>query len=115
MGRDRPLQAPGRCAYRRSEEMSSTKAIKAGFIGPGQIGTPMAARLIDGGHALAVNDVRPEAIQPLVKKGAKATSSPREMADLCETVIISLPNVGAFRAVIAGENGIVHGKAVKYV
>jgi 3-hydroxyisobutyrate dehydrogenase-like beta-hydroxyacid dehydrogenase len=95
--------------------MSSSKTIKVGFIGPGQIGTPMAARLIDGGHALAVYDVRPEAMQPLVKKGAKASASPHEMADQCEVVIISLPNVGAFRAVIAGDQGIVHGKAAKYV
>ncbi len=115
VGRDRPLQARGRCPHRRSQKMSSSNTLKAGFIGPGQIGTPMAARLIDGGHPLAVYDVRAAAMQPLLKKGAKPAASPRDMADQCEIVIISLPNVGAFRAVIAGEQGIVHGKAAKYV
>ncbi|GAA3822272.1 NAD(P)-dependent oxidoreductase [Sphaerisporangium flaviroseum] len=45
-----------------------------GFIGLGQMGAPMAGHLIDLG--LIVYDTRPEAMAPLVEKGAQGAESP---------------------------------------
>ncbi len=88
-------------------------SLRAGFIGAGKIGTPMAMRLIDGGHALAVFDPRPSAMKPLVKKGARAVGSPRNMADVCEVIFLSLPSVESFREVVTGKDGVIRGRALK--
>ncbi|MEV0662310.1 NAD(P)-dependent oxidoreductase [Actinomadura luteofluorescens] len=49
-----------------------------GFIGLGQMGAPMAARL--AGAGLTVYDARAEAMAPLVKAGARAAKSVAEVA-----------------------------------
>lgn len=51
-----------------------------GFIGLGQMGAPMATRLTGWPGGLVVYDARPEAIAPLVQAGARAASSPAEVA-----------------------------------
>jgi len=45
-----------------------------GFIGLGQIGCPVAKRLIEAGYSLCVFDIREEAIASLVQVGAKRMS-----------------------------------------
>jgi 3-hydroxyisobutyrate dehydrogenase-like beta-hydroxyacid dehydrogenase len=46
-----------------------------GFIGLGQIGAPMATRLVGWPDGLVVFDVRPEAAAPLVEQGATLAES----------------------------------------
>ena len=46
-----------------------------GFIGLGNMGTPMANRLLDAGYRLVVFDTRDEVVAPFVGRGAKRTSS----------------------------------------
>jgi 3-hydroxyisobutyrate dehydrogenase len=65
--------------------------VNIGFIGLGLMGRPMAANLIAAGHKLRVFDVRAEAMQPLVEKGAVAAKSPADAADGAEVVFTSLP------------------------
>ena len=48
-----------------------------GFIGLGNMGQPMARRLIEAGHTLVVYDTRNDAVAPLVALGAKLASSPK--------------------------------------
>jgi 2-hydroxy-3-oxopropionate reductase len=72
-----------------------------GFVGLGAMGARMARRLLDSGHELAVFDTRPEAMAAL-GGDVIACSSPREVADRAEVVLVSLPSVEAVRAV-AGE------------
>ncbi len=86
-----------------------------GFIGIGNMGLPMADRLIGGGEDLVVHDARPEAIAPLVEKQARPAGSPREVADRCHTVYVSLPTLPSLREVVLGENGVVHGSAAKLI
>ena len=52
-----------------------------GFIGLGRMGFPMARRLIEAGHALVAYDTRSEAVDRLVALGAKAATSPKDVAD----------------------------------
>ena len=43
-----------------------------GFIGLGNMGFPMARRLVEAGHKLVVFDTRKEAVDKLVARGATA-------------------------------------------
>ena len=38
-----------------------------GLVGVGTMGSRMASRLLDAGHALCLHDVRPEALEPFVR------------------------------------------------
>ena len=84
-----------------------------GFIGLGNMGRPMARRLIEAGHSLVVYDTRNDATAPLVALGARLASSPQDVADRVETVMASLPEPHVVTKVAAGEGGVIHGKRVK--
>jgi 3-hydroxyisobutyrate dehydrogenase-like beta-hydroxyacid dehydrogenase len=87
--------------------------MEAGFLGIGQMGLPMAGKLLDAGHTLVVHDVREEALQPLLDRQARRVGSPKEMADRCETLFVSLPTLKAFQEVAFGPNGLIHGSGMK--
>ncbi len=59
-----------------------------GFIGLGNMGAHMARRLVEAGHKVIVYDTRQEAIGNLAALGAVAARSPKEVADLAETVMV---------------------------
>ncbi len=84
-----------------------------GFIGLGNMGQPMARRLIEAGHKLVVYDTRNDAAAPLVALGAQLASSPADVADRVETVMASLPSLQISEKVALGEGGVIHGKRVK--
>jgi len=84
-----------------------------GFLGVGNMGQPMAGKLIDGGHRLTVLDLNEAAMQPLLDRQAARGTSPKDLADRHEIVFISLPTLNAFRAVVFGENGLLQGKRLK--
>jgi len=84
-----------------------------GFIGLGNMGQPMARRLIEAGHTLVIYDTRNDAVAPLVALGAKLASSPADVADWVETVMASLPSLQISEKVALGEGGVIHGKRVK--
>ena len=84
-----------------------------GFIGLGRMGFHMARRLIEAKHPLVVFDTRKEAVDDLVKLGAQAASSPRDVADRTETVMASLPSLQASLEVATGRDGVIEGKKVK--
>jgi 3-hydroxyisobutyrate dehydrogenase-like beta-hydroxyacid dehydrogenase len=84
-----------------------------GFIGLGNMGSPMARRLIEAGHQLIVFDQRKEALAKLVVLGAKAASSPKDVADRAETVMASLPSLQASLDVATGKDGVIEGKRVR--
>jgi 3-hydroxyisobutyrate dehydrogenase-like beta-hydroxyacid dehydrogenase len=84
-----------------------------GFIGLGNMGAPMARRLIDAGHTLVVYDTRNDAVAPLVALGARLASSPQDVADRVETVMASLPSLAVSEKVSLGKGGVIHGRRVK--
>src|SRR5512143_4300160 len=87
--------------------------METGFIGLGNMGGPMAKRLIEAGHKLVVYDTRNDAVAPLVALGAQVASSPQDVADRVETVMASLPSLQVSEKVALGEGGVIHGKRVK--
>jgi 3-hydroxyisobutyrate dehydrogenase-like beta-hydroxyacid dehydrogenase len=84
-----------------------------GFVGLGNMGQPMARRLIAAGHKLVVYDTRNDAVTPLLALGAQLASSPADVADRVETVMASLPSLQISKKVALGEGGVIHGKRVK--
>jgi 3-hydroxyisobutyrate dehydrogenase-like beta-hydroxyacid dehydrogenase len=84
-----------------------------GFIGLGNMGAPMARRLIEAGHKLVVYDTRNDAVAPLVALGAQLASSPVDVANRVETVMASLPSLAVSQKVATGEGGIIEGKRIK--
>jgi len=84
-----------------------------GFIGLGNMGFPMARRLIEAKHQLVVFDTRKEAVDRLVGMGAQAASSPKDVADRVETVMASLPSLQVSLEVATGAGGVIEGKRVK--
>jgi 2-hydroxy-3-oxopropionate reductase len=86
-----------------------------GFIGCGNIGLPLARRLLDGGTALVVHDVRPDAVGALTNAGARAAASAKEVADVCTVAFVSLPTIEALEDVTVGSNGLLHGSTIEVV
>ena len=83
-----------------------------GFIGLGNMGTPMANRLLDAGYKLVVFDTRDEVVAPFVERGAKRTSSAADAGSEAETVLVSLPTPDVVQKVVAE---VAQGTAVKTV
>ncbi|MGE0565329.1 MAG: NAD(P)-dependent oxidoreductase [Pseudolabrys sp.] len=87
--------------------------MEIGFIGLGNMGAPMARRLIEAGHALVVYDTRNDAVAPLVALGAKLASSPADVANRVETVMASLPEPHVVAKVATGAGGVIEGKKIR--
>lgn len=82
-----------------------------GFVGLGNIGNPMARRVLAAGFELVAYDVRPEAVERLVEAGAEAGASPRDVASRARKICLSLPTSHQVEEVCLGAEGIVEGAA----
>jgi 2-hydroxy-3-oxopropionate reductase len=67
------------------------RAPRLGFVGLGTMGGPMAGRLAEAGHEIAVHDVDAEAVARVAARGALACGSARAVADSAEIVFLCLP------------------------
>jgi 2-hydroxy-3-oxopropionate reductase len=86
-----------------------------GFVGIGNMGLPMADKLIGAVDELVVHDVRGEALKPLLDKQARPAATPREVGDRCSIAFVSLPTLDTLREVVQGKDGLIHGSTVKLV
>lgn len=84
-----------------------------GFLGLGQMGAPMAERLLGPDVQLHVFDPRQEAMAPFVARGARACASPAAVADAATIVFACLPSGKVSEAAALGPDGIIHGSAVR--
>jgi 3-hydroxyisobutyrate dehydrogenase-like beta-hydroxyacid dehydrogenase len=75
------------------------------FLGLGQMGAPMATRLLEAGHELTVWNRTPAKAGPLVESGARLATSPEEAARGAEAVITMLSTPEVLRQVLFGEHG----------
>lgn len=87
--------------------------MEAGYLGVGNMGQPMAHKLLDAGHGLTIFDISEAAMQPLLERQARRAAALQELADRCEIVFVSLPTLAAFREAALGPNGLVQGSAIK--
>ena len=84
--------------------------VEIGFIGLGNMGFPMARRLIQGDHQVVVFDTRAEAVERLVALGAHGAASSKDVADRAETVMVSLPTP---RVSLDVATGVIEGSRIK--
>ncbi len=71
------------------------------------MGKPMARNLQKAGYQLIVYDINKEAINELVKEGAKEAKSSADVASQCELIITMLPNSPDVVKAVLGENGVI--------
>jgi 3-hydroxyisobutyrate dehydrogenase-like beta-hydroxyacid dehydrogenase len=82
---------------------------RLGFCGLGQMGSPMAARLVDAGHEVAVWNRTAEKARALVAAGAVAAGTPAEAGAGSEFVITMLATPHAVERVVLGSDGVAGG------
>lgn len=85
--------------------------IRAGFIGLGNIGLPMAKRLVAAGLATTVHDVVAERVRELEAAGAHAARTPRELAAASDVIGICVRDDADVRATALGTDGALAGAA----
>ncbi|MDQ3978654.1 MAG: NAD(P)-dependent oxidoreductase [Actinomycetota bacterium] len=81
------------------------------FCGLGQMGAPMAGRLIDAGCDVIVWNRTPNRTEPLAERGARVASSPAEAAKEAEAVFTMLATPEAVENVLFGDDGVAAGLA----
>lgn len=88
---------------------ATTSPQTVAFIGLGNMGGRMAARLIAAGYDVRVFDTNPETVGAAENLGATAGSSPAETVDGADFILSSLPNPAIVEAVYLGEDGVKAG------
>lgn len=76
-----------------------------GVIGVGRMGLPFARHIMNAGFRISAYDVSDEAAEPL-KGEAAVVSSPAEVAESSDVVIVMVATDQQTRDVVSGENGI---------
>jgi 3-hydroxyisobutyrate dehydrogenase-like beta-hydroxyacid dehydrogenase len=85
---------------------------KIGLVGLGLVGTAIAESLLARRFEIVGFDTDAERCRQLEKSGGKSASSPAEVADLVERVILSLPDTDVVLQVVEGPGGIMEAKSL---
>lgn len=80
-----------------------------GFIGLGIMGKPMARNLMKAGYALVVHNRSRGPVDELVKEGATAGTSPKDVAARSDVIVTMLPDSPDVEAVVLGKDGVLDG------
>ncbi len=80
--------------------------MRVGFIGLGAMGGPVAANLLRAGLRTTVYDIRPQALEPLIAKGAERASSPAETLAACDVVGTMVFGPKEIESVLRGPQGL---------
>jgi len=83
--------------------------MRVGFCGLGQMGEPMAARLVAAGHEVTVWNRTAERASSLVAAGAVAATTPAAAADGATVVITMLSTPEVLDEVLFGPGGVAAG------
>ena len=82
---------------------------RIGFIGLGIMGKPMSQHLLKAGYPLAVLDIVKSAQDELVAAGAKAGTSPKNVAEQSDVIITMLPDSPQVEEVLFLKEGVLDG------
>jgi 3-hydroxyisobutyrate dehydrogenase len=88
---------------------------KVGIIGLGRLGNAVALHLLDLDFKVTVYNRTKEKTEEVKKKGAKIVTSPKEVAENSDIVIIVVKDAKAIREVSFEKNGIIDGKHEKLI
>jgi 3-hydroxyisobutyrate dehydrogenase len=84
--------------------------MKIGLAGTGRMGAAIVMRLLDCGHELTVWNRGADKLKPLLEAGAKAATTPKELAEKSEIIFTILSNAEAIDALYQGAAGLLAGK-----
>lgn len=82
---------------------------RVGFIGLGRMGKPMAMNLLKAGFALVIWNRTRSKMEELLKAGAIAADSPKDLAMRSDVVITMVSDTPDVIEVILGDDGVIHG------
>ena len=85
--------------------------MRAGFIGLGSQGLPMARRIAEAGFETTIWARRPEVRAAAVGWGAKPAGSPAELAATCDIVGVCVFDAAGVEEILFGPDGIAEGMA----
>ena len=83
---------------------------KIGIIGTGMLGEAVGLHLLDSKYEVTVYNRTKDKVENLVKHGAIAVESPKDVAGKSEIVITVVKDASAVSDVAFGNNGIIYGK-----
>ena len=83
--------------------------LRIGYIGLGLMGSAMARNMMKAGYSMVVHNRSRAIVDQLVSEGAKAASSPKEVAAQVDVVFTNLPDSPDVEKVVLGPNGIAEG------
>jgi 3-hydroxyisobutyrate dehydrogenase-like beta-hydroxyacid dehydrogenase len=97
--------------------MATTTATTAsiGFVGLGNMGGNMAARLLDAGYAVFGEEQNRAHAQTLIQDGLQWRDTPRQVAEAAEILFTSVPNDDVLEAVASGPDGMLAGLAAEQI
>ena len=84
--------------------------MKVGVIGTGMLGNAVGLHLLQSGHHLTAFNRTKEKTKELERKGAQIASTPQEVAENSEVVIIVVKDADAVKQVSFEKQGIIYGK-----
>jgi 2-hydroxymethylglutarate dehydrogenase len=82
-------------------------AVSVGFIGLGNMGNPMAGNVLKNGFPVTVFDKNAKAMENLVKAGATAGASARQVAESVEVLLTCLPGSPEVEELYLGPAGLI--------
>jgi 3-hydroxyisobutyrate dehydrogenase len=77
-----------------------------GFAGIGLMGLPMCRRLLAAGYPLTVWNRSPDKCAELVATGARLATSPAQLCESADLLLLCLADTAVVREVVFGEQGI---------
>ncbi|MFF0631316.1 NAD(P)-dependent oxidoreductase [Nocardia sp. NPDC004151] len=80
--------------------------IAIGFIGLGNMGAPMAQRLVEWPGGLVVCDMRADALRPFTDAGATAAATAADVAERCRVISVVVLDDAQVRTVVTGPDGL---------
>ncbi|PJJ60744.1 NAD(P)-dependent oxidoreductase [Hymenobacter chitinivorans] len=84
-----------------------------GWIGLGNMGTPMSRRLLSAGYPVAVYNRSPEKAVALREAGATVAASPAALLTAAEVVFLMVSDDQAVRELFTGPEGLLQGAGPK--
>jgi 3-hydroxyisobutyrate dehydrogenase len=85
--------------------------LRAGFIGLGSQGAPMARRIAEAGFPLTLWARRPASLEPFAGTAAKTASTPAELAASSDVIGLCVRDDHDVEQVTSGEDGVLAGVA----
>ena len=94
---------------------SKDDPLRIGFIGLGNMGSPMVRCLLTAGHAVVVQDIAPIPLDVLAAGRVEVVPTPAAVAEVADVVFLSLPTPEIVSDVCLSAGGILSGGSASII